>query len=74
MTRLEQLRLDAGLTRRQLGEATDVSHETIAALEERCTNRPQVRTLTQLAGFFGARPSELRLPATPVPDGDEAAA
>lgn len=66
MTRLEQLRLDAGLTRSQLGKAANVTHGTIASLEERRTNRPQVRTLTQLAEFFGVRPSELCVQASSV--------
>lgn len=58
MTRLEQLRLDAGLTRQQLSAETDVHGTTITRIEE--GERTTPKTLVKLARFFAVRPSELQ--------------
>ncbi|MDX6534003.1 MAG: Helix-turn-helix domain [Gaiellales bacterium] len=57
MTRLEQLRLDAGWTPEQLSEKSGVAPATIRRLEN--GKGGQVRTLVDLAEALDARPSEL---------------
>jgi transcriptional regulator with XRE-family HTH domain len=58
VTRLEQLRLDAGMTRDQLATASGVTARTIHRLENgQSTGR--VDNLVALASALNARPSEL---------------
>lgn len=71
MTRLEQLRIDAKLSVKELAAAAGVSHQTILNLEQRKSTNPQVETLHKLAKPLGATPSELLRPAVwppPTPD------
>lgn len=63
MLRLEQLRLDAGMTREQLGARAGISNKTIGRAEQGAGAR--VDTLVKLAEALDARPSELLLPAAP---------
>lgn len=63
MTRLEQLRLDARLTVRQLAAASGVSHQTILNLEG--GKGGQVASLAKLADVLDAKPSELLMDAIP---------
>lgn len=63
MIRLEQLRLDAHLSRQQLAEKSGVSYQTILDLEKGEGGEPQTSTRTKLAEALGARPSELLRPA-----------
>jgi transcriptional regulator with XRE-family HTH domain len=62
VTRLEQLRLDAGLTRNELGRLVGVHHATIRKIED---GRPLVHVapLSRLSTYFGVKASELLLPA-----------
>lgn len=62
MTRLEQLRVDALLTRADLAAATGVGEETIRQVEVGETTRPRVSTLAPLAQFFDVPASELTSP------------
>lgn len=64
MTRLEQLRLDAGLTPEQLAEETAVSSRTIRRIE--AGHGAWVQTLDKLAKRFAVPTSDLRRPALPV--------
>jgi transcriptional regulator with XRE-family HTH domain len=57
VTRLEQLRIDALLSREQLAAECGVSDRTIARLEQ--GRGAQVATLGKLASFFKVKPSEL---------------
>ena len=57
MNRLEQLRLDALLTREQLANETGVSGRTIGRLEQ--GKGAHVATLGKLASYFAVKPSEL---------------
>lgn len=61
MTRLQQLRVDALLTRADLAAATGVGEETIRQVEVGET-RPRISTLAPLARFFGVPASELLTP------------
>lgn len=61
MTRLEQLRIDQGLTRQQLARKAGVSYQTVINIEE--GKGAQVETLHKLAAPLGASPSELVRPA-----------
>lgn len=63
MTRLEQLRLDARLTVRQLAAESGVSHQTILNLE--AGKGGQVASLGKLADVLNAKPSELLMDAIP---------
>ena len=71
MTRLEQVRLDKGLTVTALAEASGVKRQTIAALESGDV-AGRADTLFALGTALGVRPSELLRPA--VFDSPEAAA
>ena len=64
MTRLEQLRVDAGLTPEQLAERVGVSNRTICRLERGHSGR--IRTLRLLADFFEVPASDLTREALPV--------
>jgi transcriptional regulator with XRE-family HTH domain len=57
MTRLQQLRLDAGLTLAQLEEMTGVSKQTLSNLENGRGAHPA--TLKALGDYFEVRPSSL---------------
>jgi transcriptional regulator with XRE-family HTH domain len=58
VTRLEQLRLDAGMNRQQLSQVSGVHPRTIHRLENgQATGR--VDNLVALANALNARPSEL---------------
>lgn len=59
MTRLEQLRLDAHLTRADLAAATDVPERTIRALEALEVRKPRLATLQPLAKRLKVPVSEL---------------
>jgi transcriptional regulator with XRE-family HTH domain len=76
VTRLEQLRIDAGLSRLVLGEKAGVYHGTIRRLEEG-GKLVQVAPLAKLAAYFDVPASELLLPAigqaTTAVDPDRAA-
>jgi transcriptional regulator with XRE-family HTH domain len=74
MIRLQQLRLDAGLSPQRLGELAGVSDDTIRSIERRLNTNPQVATLTALAAIFGARPSELLMDALPPSRSEDVAA
>lgn len=63
MTRLEKLRVDALLSRRDLADKTGVNHETIRSLEARRVANPQINTLRALSEFFSVPASELLRPA-----------
>lgn len=63
MTRLEQLRIDAHLSVKDLAAATGVPARTIRKLEEGTVRRPHVRTLAPLALHLGAPASTLLFPA-----------
>lgn len=62
MIRLEQLRIDAALTRSALAAKSDVSEDTIRAIEEG-TGTPRVATLVKLGVALGVKPSTLLAPA-----------
>ena len=62
MTRLEQLRLDALLTRADLAAATGVGEETIRQAEVGETTRPRIATLGPLARYFDVPASSLLAP------------
>ena len=70
MTRLEQLRLDKGLTALQLADRAGVAHKTIYNIE--AGKGANVATLVKLADALEARPSELLMPA--IPPSEKAAA
>lgn len=62
MTRLEQLRVDRGLTARALANAVGLSHQTIHNIEDRKpTSAP---TLKKLADFFDVPATSLTQDAT----------
>lgn len=58
MTRLEQLRLDALLTRSELAVAAGVDRKTIARIEERSAV-VQVTTLRKLVEYFASQGVEV---------------
>jgi transcriptional regulator with XRE-family HTH domain len=64
MTRLEQLRVDAGMTREKLSELSGVTSRTIHRLENG-QGVGKVGTLGALARALNARPSELLQAALP---------
>lgn len=71
MIRLQQLRIDAKLTPRELGERSGVSHATVLNIEK--GKGAKVETLHSLADALNAdgleppvRPSELLLPVDPT--------
>lgn len=66
MTRLEQLRLDALLSRQALARGAGVAYQTVINLEEGKGGRPHIDTLRKLAEFLDAKPSELMRPALPL--------
>lgn len=73
MTRLEQLRIDHGLTARGLATEVGVAPMTVLRIESgENANAP---TLKKLADFFGVPASTLTRPAVfaPFPEGEEAA-
>jgi transcriptional regulator with XRE-family HTH domain len=59
MTRLEQMRLDRGLTRAELAAQTGVPERTIRELETGNVRKPRLATLVPLAEFFAIAASEL---------------
>lgn len=61
MLRLEQLRLDAGLSRERLADRAGISHKTIGRIEAGAS--AHVETLVKLAEALDTRPSELLFPA-----------
>lgn len=63
MTRLEQLRIDAGLSRGALYDRSGISSSTIRSIEKRASG--QAATLKTLGDFFGVPASELVMPALP---------
>lgn len=64
--RLEQLRYDAGLNPRELGEKVGLSHQTIRDIEAGVKPRPA--TAKALADHFGITATELLMPALPLAD------
>lgn len=64
MTRLEQLRVDAGLTPEQLATAANVSSRTIYRIE--AGHGARVSTLTSVASFFKVPASDLTREALSV--------
>ena len=64
MIRLEQLRLDDGLSVRDLAEKTGVSPKAIYRLEEK-GEVGQITTIARLSSYFGVKSSELLMPALP---------
>ena len=73
MIRLQQMRLDSGLTVTQLAENAGVTRKTIHRLERTgLSGYPE--PLHKLANYFDCQPSELLAPAVfPTPDTPEAA-
>lgn len=72
MTRLEQLRIDARLTRQELAKRAGVSLQTVINIED--GKGAQVDTLHKLAAPLKATPSELTRPAwwpSPAPESSE---
>lgn len=59
MTRLEQARIDRGLTISALADVSGVKRQTIAALESGGTVKGRADTLFALGTALGVRPSEL---------------
>jgi transcriptional regulator with XRE-family HTH domain len=68
--RIEQLRLDEGLSRQALAELAGVSEDTIRAMELADTT-PRVATLVAVARPLKCKPSELLMDA--LPPGERAA-
>jgi transcriptional regulator with XRE-family HTH domain len=64
MTRLEQLRLDAGMSYNDLAASTKVSPRTIRNIESGVT--VSVKSLARLSTHFGIPASQLLLPAYAV--------
>lgn len=73
MTRLEQMRLDAGMTRVGLALRTGVPARTIRELETGNVRRPRLATLAPLAEQFDVPASELLADFIATHDGREAA-
>jgi transcriptional regulator with XRE-family HTH domain len=79
--RLTQLRIDKGMTCRELAAAAGLSYTQMRAIESGESKSPRVGTLTRLALALGenVRPSELLMDALPprhpepVPTQDAAA-
>lgn len=65
-SRLEALRLEAGLTRQQLADAVDVHYQTIGYLE-RGEYSPSLALALRIATTLG-RPVEELFSLTPFPD------
>jgi transcriptional regulator with XRE-family HTH domain len=63
MTRLEQLRLDAGLTRRQLALEAGVDQRAVARAEERNGGSPPM--LAKIGRHFDVPAHTLLLPVEP---------
>lgn len=64
MIRLQQLRLDAGLSINDLAAEAKVGRLTIRRIEE-SGQAVHVAPLHKLAARFGVKPSELLMPAIP---------
>lgn len=76
MNLLEQLRLDAGMTREALSEETGVKVRTIRALERGVRGRPLDATIIPLAKGLEIAPSVLMQaldPNSPAPEPETAA-
>jgi DNA-binding XRE family transcriptional regulator len=72
MNRLEQLRIDAGLTARALALEADVSHQTVINIEQ---GKPaHAPTLKKLGDYFEVPASSLTRPAIFAGPGEEEAA
>ena len=65
MKRLQQLRLDAGLSTRDLAAKAGVAYGSVLDLESGTTTNPQVATLVKLATELKCKPSELLMDALP---------
>lgn len=69
MIRLTQLRIDKGMTCRELAAAAGLSYTQLRAIERGESASPRVTTLTRLAEALddngGVRPSELLMDALP---------
>lgn len=63
MTRLQQLRLNARLTRAELAKDAKVSETTINQLEARKIKDPRTATLIRIADCLDAQPGDLMLDA-----------
>lgn len=66
-----QLRLDAGLSTRELAAKAGVAYGSVLALESGETSNPHVSTLVALAEALNAKPSELLMDAIPPVHKDE---
>ena len=66
MIRLEQLRIDAGLSPKQLAKVAGVAYQTVKNIEGG-KSEAQVETLHKLAKALDAQPSELLMPAVYPP-------
>jgi transcriptional regulator with XRE-family HTH domain len=64
MTRLEQLRIDAGLTPESLADRAHVGSRTIRRIE--AGHGARLETLVRLGEFFRVPPSDLIREALPV--------
>jgi transcriptional regulator with XRE-family HTH domain len=53
LTRIESLRLEAGLTQAQLAEKADISLRTLQRIEHRDTANPAIRALANIAIALG---------------------
>jgi transcriptional regulator with XRE-family HTH domain len=73
MTRLEQLRIDRLLSRRELAKETGVSVGTIRRIEEQ-EGGIQIATLRKLVDFFEVSATEMLGDAIHVPSAHEAEA
>jgi transcriptional regulator with XRE-family HTH domain len=71
MTRLEQLRVDALLSREELAERTGVSVRTLRHLEANPPRRPRIQTIKPLALYFRVPASTLLSPVVPSLESDE---
>lgn len=67
MNRLTQLRIDLGLSSRDLAKKASVSYQQVLNIERGETANPTVATLHKLADALGedVKPSELLMPALP---------
>ena len=63
MRRIQQLRIDAHLSRDELAAKAGVSAEQIRSFEIGETANPRVQTLVALAGVLKVKPSELLMDA-----------
>lgn len=66
-----QLRLDAGLSTRELAARAGVAYGSVLDLENGETTNPHVATLVKLADALDAKPSELLMDAIPPMHTDE---